>query len=73
MNTSGGSIVKDGAPDGIWIISISTANQFPWNPNFDVSAERPRTPLELAVYTPEEWRIIQSLGLTFLTAQTASY
>lgn len=68
------AVLCNGEKDGIWAYSVTKA----WaQENMTYPAFRlekgPLTPIALAIYTPEDWEILQSMGVTLFAADTAPY
>ena len=67
---SGATVVLNGEKDGVWAYQIWTEDY--WNPYFNVQTAA-LTPIALAIYKPEDWEILQSMGVTLFDADTAPY
>lgn len=59
---SGATVVRNGEKDGVWAYRLHTENH--WSPYFDLRLAA-LTPIALAIYTPEDWERLQSMGVTF--------
>lgn len=57
--------LRDGTEDGIW--AFKEAQNF-WHPFFRLRKDL--TPLALAIYTPEDWERLQSMGVTLFDGDT---
>lgn len=68
------AVLRNGEKDGIWAYSITQALA---EKNMTYPAFRlekgPLTPIALAIYKPEDWEILQSMGVTLFAADTAPY
>ena len=64
----------DGSKTGEWAFEVTSAGtpQF-WSPNFGFDVGTTLTPLALGIFTPDDWRIMQMLGLNLFDALTAPY
>ena len=60
--TSGATVVRDGEKDGVWAYRPLDGTY--WSPYFDLRITA-LTPIALAIYTPEDWERLQSMGVTF--------
>lgn len=58
---SGATVVRNGEKDGVWVYKLYTENY--WSPYFNVQSAA-LTPIALAIYTPEDWERLQSMGVT---------
>lgn len=65
--TSGATVVRNGNKDGVWAYRLHTEDY--WSPNFDVRSTA-LTPIALAIYTPEDWERLQSMGVTLFDGDT---
>lgn len=70
LEASGATVVRDGSKDGIWVYrgAFNTGQPFA-RPYFKLSLSA-LTPIALAIYTPENWERLQSLGLTLFDGDT---
>lgn len=59
---SGATVVRNGEKDGVWAYRLYTEDH--WSPYFDLRITA-LTPIALAIYTPEDWERLQSMGVTF--------
>ncbi|WP_281106230.1 hypothetical protein [Bifidobacterium catenulatum] len=57
--------LRDGTEDGIW--AFKQSRDF-INPYFRL--RKALTPIALAIYTPEDWERLQSMGVTFFNGDT---
>lgn len=57
--------LRDGTKDGIW--AFKQTRHF-INPDFQLT--KALTPLALAIYTPEDWQRLQSMGVTLFDGDT---
>lgn len=64
---SGATVVRNGEKDGVWVYRLYTEDY--WSPNFNVE-NASLTPIALAIYTPEDWEILQSIGVTLFDGDT---
>lgn len=64
---SGATVVRNGEKDGVWAYRLHTEDH--WSPHFDLRFGA-LTPIALAIYTPEDWERLQSMGVTFFDADT---
>lgn len=64
---SGATVVRNGEKDGVWAYRLHTENH--WAPYFDLQIAA-LTPIALAIYTPEDWERLQSMGVTFFDGDT---
>ena len=64
----------DGRKTGEWAFDVTSAGtpQF-WSPYFSPGVGTTLTPLALGIFTPDDWRIMQMLGLNLFDALTAPY
>lgn len=67
QETSGATVVRNGEKDGVWVYRLNTENYY--KPYFDL---RPAalTPIALAIYAPEDWERLQSMGVTLFDGDT---
>lgn len=65
--TSGATVVRNGEKDGVWAYRLHTENH--WAPYFNLRFTA-LTPIALAIYTPEDWERLQSMGVTFFDGDT---
>lgn len=70
VQVESGSIVRDGEKDGLWVYEASPATD---NIQPAFSGPDQLTPLALAIYTPEDWQTLQTLGVYFFDKDTAAY
>lgn len=65
------AVLRNGEKDGIWAYSVTKALA---QENMTYPAFRPEkghlTPIALAIYTPEDWEILQSIGVTLFDGDT---
>lgn len=68
------AVLRNGEKDGIWAYSVTQAlaGESMTYPAFRLE-KGPLTPIALAIYTPEDWEILQSMGVTLFAADTAPY
>lgn len=68
------TVMRDGTTDGIWAWenTIKSNGSF-WSPAFYIAQDKTLTPLALGIFAPDDWRIMQMLGLNLFDAETASY
>lgn len=64
---SGTTVVRNGETDGVWAYRLHTEDY--WKPNFNVQSAA-LTPIALAIYTPEDWERLQSMGVTLFDGDT---
>ena len=64
---SGDTVVLDGEQDGVWAYRVHKPDY--WVPNFNVQSAA-LTPIALAIYTPEDWARLQSMGVTLFDGDT---
>lgn len=64
---SGATVVRNGEKDGVWVYRLYTENY--WAPYFQVQSAA-LTPIALAIYTPEDWERLQSMGVTLFDGDT---
>ena len=64
----------DGRKTGEYAFDVTSAGtpQF-WSPYFSPGVGTTLTPLALGIFTPDDWRIMQMLGLNLFDALTAPY
>lgn len=67
---SGATVVRNGEKDGVWAYRPYTEDY--WSPNFDVRSTA-LTPIALAIYTPEDWERLQSMGVTLFDGDTMPF
>lgn len=58
---SGATVVRNGEKDGVWAYRLYDGSY--WSPYFDLRSGV-LTPVALAIYTPEDWERLQSMGVT---------
>lgn len=58
---SGATVVRNGEKDGVWAYRLHSDEH--WAPYFDLRLGA-LTPIALAIYTPEDWERLQSMGVT---------
>lgn len=68
------TVLVDGSETGEWAFDATSAGtpQF-WSPFFILDNGATLTPLALGIFTPDDWRIMQMLGLNLFDALTAPY
>lgn len=68
------TVLVDGSKTGEWAFYVTSAGtpQF-WSPYFILDNDATLTPLALGIFTPDDWRIMQMLGLNLFDALTAPY
>lgn len=68
------AVLVDGSKTGEWAFDATSSGtpQF-WSPYFSFDASTTLTPLALGIFTPDDWRIMQMLGLNLFDALTAPY
>ena len=68
------AVLRNGEKDGIWAYSVTQAlaQENMTYPAFRLE-KGPLTPIALAIYMPEDWEILQSMGVTLFAADTAPY
>lgn len=66
---SGATVVRDGKKDGVWVYRLQIVDY--WSPFFDVH-NAALTPIALAIYTPEDWERLQSMGVTLFDGDSMS-
>lgn len=68
------AVLVDGSKTGEWAFD-ATSNGTPqfWSPYFILGTGATLTPLALGIFTPDDWRIMQMLGLNLFDALTAPY
>lgn len=64
---SGATVVRNGEKDGVWAYRLHAGNY--WSPYFDLRITA-LTPIALAIYTPEDWERLQSMGVTLFDGDT---
>lgn len=64
---SGAAVVRNGERDGVWAYQLCTEDY--WSPYFNVQSAA-LTPIALAIYTPEDWERLQSMGVTLFDGDT---
>ena len=67
QETSGATVVLNGEKDGVWAYQLYTEDY--WKPYFNVQSAA-LTPIALAIYTPEDWERLQSMGVTLFDGDT---
>ena len=67
---SGCDVIRDGSKDGVWVMKIVPQDHPFWSPHWFPSSQTPLTPLALAVYTPQDWERLQSLGIVLFDGDT---
>ena len=68
------TVMCDGTTDGIWAWENTIkSNVSFWSPAFYIAQDKTLTPLALGIFAPDDWRIMQMLGLNLFDAETASY
>lgn len=60
-------VVLNGEKDGVWAYRLYTEDY--WSPIFTLQRAA-LTPLALAIYTPEDWQRLQSMGVTLFDGDT---
>ena len=65
------AVLRNGEKDGIWAYSVTKdmAGENMTYPAFSL-AKGSLTPVALAIYTPEDWERLQSMGVTLFTGDT---
>ena len=63
----GVTVVRNGEKDGVWAYRLYTEDH--WSPYFDLRSAA-LTPIALAIYTPEDWERLQSMGVTLFDGDT---
>ena len=65
------AVLRNGEKDGIWAYRITQdmAGETMTYPAFTL-AKGSLTPIALAIYTPEDWERLQSMGVTFFNGDT---
>lgn len=65
------AVLRNGEKDGIWAYSITQAmaEENMTYPAFSLR-NGPLTPVALAIYTPEDWERLQSMGVTLFDGDT---
>lgn len=68
------TVLVDSSETGEWAFDATSAGtpQF-WSPFFILDNGATLTPLALGIFTPDDWRIMQMLGLNLFDALTAPY
>lgn len=68
------TVLVDGSKTGEWAFDATSAGtpQF-WSPYFILDNDATLTPLALDIFTPDDWRIMQMLGLNLFDALAAPY
>lgn len=64
---SGATVVRNGEKDGVWAYRLYAETH--WAPYFDLRSAA-LTPIALAIYTPEDWERLQSMGVTLFDGDT---
>lgn len=64
---SGATVVRNGEKDGVWAYRLHTEDY--WKPSFSLQSAA-LTPIALAIYTPEDWERLQSVGVTLFDGDT---
>ena len=67
QEASGATVVRNGEKDGVWAYRLYTEDY--QNPYFNVQSA-PLTPIAMAIYTPEDWERLQSMGVTLFDGDT---
>lgn len=65
------AVLRNGEKDGIWVYSMTRdlAGENMTYPAF-ILAQGSLTPIALAIYTPEDWAGLQSMGVTLFDGDT---
>lgn len=65
------AVLRNGEKDGIWAYSITqaAAGENMAYPGFSLRSGS-LTPIALAIYTPEDWKRLQSMGVTLFDGDT---
>lgn len=65
------AVLRNGEKDGIWAYSV-TQDMAEGNMTYPAFRLRsgPLTPVALAIYTPEDWQRLQSMGVTLFDGDT---
>ncbi len=65
------AVLRNGERDGIWVYSVTQdmAGENMTYPAFTL-AKGSLTPIALAIYTPEDWERLQSMGVTLFDGDT---
>lgn len=68
------AVLRDGEKDGIWAYRVTQdmAEENMTYPAF-VLAKGSLTPVALAIYTPEDWERLQSMGVTLFDGDTMPF
>lgn len=67
---SGATVVRNGEKDGVWAYRPYTEDY--WSPYFNIQTAA-LTPIALAIYTPEDWERLQSMGVTLFDGDTMPF
>lgn len=67
QEASHATVVRNGEKDGVWAYRIYDGSY--WSPYFDLRSGV-LTPIALAIYAPEDWERLQSMGVTFFDGDT---
>ena len=68
------AVLRNGEKDGIWAYSVTQdmATENMTYPAFSL-AKGSLTPIALAIYTPEDWERLQSMGVTLFDGDTMPF